>query len=63
MECEELEMKGGKTRSGARDNSYGPALLGGRGATLVGLNDPMSWKVPGGMDDGKLDGSSYGHSS
>ena len=23
----------------------------------MGLNDPMSWKVPGGMDDGKLDGS------
>jgi hypothetical protein len=28
MECEELEIKGGKTRSGARDNSYGPALFG-----------------------------------
>lgn len=23
----------------------------------MGLNDPMSWKVPRGMDDGKLDGS------
>ena len=57
MECEELEIKRGKKNGERSERQQLWTCFVRRGAPLVGLNDPMSWKVPGGMDDGKLDGS------